>query len=291
MTQTPDAPVGSYRVSAELLARPEFRAACAVRDFGAVFRLMRKYDGASQDRISSPVDGLSQSRVSRIVRGEDRIASLDLIERIADALRIPGGYFGLAPRRWETQTKAPALAPGKAPNQAATAARTPVPVTPPAAGLVVEVDEATLRYDDRVYHAYQLRRLVNTGTEPITRYLMRISVDRYPGDPERSARLYRANPLRWDELRLSATCNGEPMRWQVKTGTRSKRSGCCSRTPEAVSPCTPGIRRSSSTRIRSPMTGGGRGSNVPCVFPPGPCPSAWTFPLRSTRSCGGWRRR
>ena len=221
MTQTPDAPTGSYRVSAELLARPEFRAACAVRDFGTIFRLMRKYDGASQDRISSPVDGLSQSRVSRIVRGEDRIASLDLIERIADALRIPGGYFGLAPRKWETQTKTPAPAPvpAQASNQPAPAAPTPAPaaVTAPAGGLVVEVDEATLRYDDRVYHAHQLRRLVNTGTEPITRYLMRISVDRYPGDPERSARLYRANPLRWDELRLSATCNGEPMHWQVKT--------------------------------------------------------------------------
>jgi len=54
VTHTPDAPAGSYRVSAGLLARPEFRAACAVRDFGTILRLTGKYNGASQDRISSP---------------------------------------------------------------------------------------------------------------------------------------------------------------------------------------------------------------------------------------------
>ncbi len=214
VTHTPDVPAGLYRVSAELLARPEFRAACSIRDFGAIFKLMRKYDGASQDRISSPIEGLSQSRVSRIARGEDHIASLDLIERIADALRIPGGYFRLAPRPWETSAKAVVLEPASAPvsSPAPLTSRTPSP-----GGLVVEVDEATLRYDDGVYYPHQVRRVVNTGTEPVTRYLMRISVDRYPGDPERSAQLYRANPLRWEELRLSATCNGEPMHWKVKT--------------------------------------------------------------------------
>ncbi|WP_018639800.1 peptide deformylase [Parafrankia elaeagni] len=219
MAQAPELPTGSYRVSPELLARPEFRTACSVRDFGMIFRLMRKYDGASQDRISSPIDGLSQSRVSRIVRGEDRIASLDLIERIADALRIPGGYFGLAPRSWEAARET--AAPQALPTQATpTATPAPAHAARPAAspgGLIVEVDEATLRYDDATYYAHQVRRIVNTGTEPITQYLMRISVDRYPGDPERSARLYRAKPLRWDFLRLSATCNGEPMNWKIKT--------------------------------------------------------------------------
>lgn len=91
-----------YTVSPQLLAREDFRAACQARDFAELFRLMRKYDGASQDRISSPVEGLTQSRVSRIVRGTDHIAGLDLILRIADALRIPGAYFGLATRPWET---------------------------------------------------------------------------------------------------------------------------------------------------------------------------------------------
>jgi transcriptional regulator with XRE-family HTH domain len=91
----------SYTVSPELLARHEFQSACRARDFGAMFKLMRKYDGASQDRIASPVEGLTQSRVSKIVRGEDHIASFEVIERVADALRIPGNYLGLATRGWE----------------------------------------------------------------------------------------------------------------------------------------------------------------------------------------------
>lgn len=50
----------TYSVSPHLLAREDFRAACAARDFGTVFRMMKKYDGASQDRICSPVEGLAQ---------------------------------------------------------------------------------------------------------------------------------------------------------------------------------------------------------------------------------------
>ncbi|WP_431981922.1 hypothetical protein [Streptomyces qinglanensis] len=60
------------------------------------------------------------------------------------------------------------------------------------------------------------RRLRNTGTEPVTRYLIRISVDRYPGAPERSNAHYRAHPLTWGELELTAICRGETMRWQAK---------------------------------------------------------------------------
>jgi transcriptional regulator with XRE-family HTH domain len=90
-----------YTVSAQLLAREDFREACTERDFAKVFRLLRQWDGASQDKIASAIEGLSQSRVSRIMRGSDRIASLGVIERVADALQIPGTYFGLAPRPWE----------------------------------------------------------------------------------------------------------------------------------------------------------------------------------------------
>jgi transcriptional regulator with XRE-family HTH domain len=93
----------AYTVSPQLIAREDFRAACLARDFGEMFKLMRKYDGASQDRISSPVEGLTQSRVSRIMRGSDHVASLDVIARIADALHIPGDYLGLAPRAWEAK--------------------------------------------------------------------------------------------------------------------------------------------------------------------------------------------
>jgi len=39
-----------------------------------------------------------------------------------------------------------------------------------------------LIYDGRTYRAVMRRRLVNNGTDPITRYMIRISVDRFPGD-------------------------------------------------------------------------------------------------------------
>ncbi|MCY0932336.1 hypothetical protein OTB20_40550 [Streptomyces sp. H27-H1] len=60
------------------------------------------------------------------------------------------------------------------------------------------------------------RRLRNTGSEPITRYLIGSSVDRYPGESERSNTHYRVHSLTWDELALTATCRGEAMRWEAK---------------------------------------------------------------------------
>jgi peptide deformylase len=93
------------------------------------------------------------------------------------------------------------------------------PVVPvwdePPAELVVEHDDATLYYDGAFYRPTQRRRIRNAGTAPVTRYLIRISVDRFPGNPERSNQLYREDPLTWDELQLTATVNGEPMRWEV----------------------------------------------------------------------------
>jgi hypothetical protein len=96
----------AYTVSPALLAREDFRSACAARDFGTAFKLMRKYDGASQNRICSPVAGLSQSRVSKIMSGDEHIATLELIERLIDGLQIPGHYVGLMTRAWETLDQA-----------------------------------------------------------------------------------------------------------------------------------------------------------------------------------------
>lgn len=101
----------NYRVSAVILAREDFIRACGQRNFGEAFRLMRKYDGVSQDRICAPVEGLSQSRVSKIMRDEDRVASIDLVERIIDGLHIPGHYVGLLPRAWETPAIEPVADP------------------------------------------------------------------------------------------------------------------------------------------------------------------------------------
>jgi hypothetical protein len=137
----------AYRVSPELLARDDFRAACAARDFGQMFRLMRKWDGASQDRIASPIGSLSQSRVSRITRDQDRITSLHLIERIVDALGIPGTYVGLNPRPWENGADS-ATRPKAVGTASATASGVTAPsVSAPSAPTTGEVVETRLSVD------------------------------------------------------------------------------------------------------------------------------------------------
>jgi hypothetical protein len=60
--------------------------------------------GASQGRIAAQVEGLGKSRVSKVKNDRERIVTTNLIERIADGLRIPGEHFRLARRPWETAT-------------------------------------------------------------------------------------------------------------------------------------------------------------------------------------------
>jgi transcriptional regulator with XRE-family HTH domain len=88
---------------------------------------------------------------------------------------------------------------------------------PPGTGLVVEAETARLSYVDSRYRVTVRRTLFNAGTEPVTRYLMWITVDRYPDDPERSNQHHHDHPLTWDELALVASCAGERMDWRPKT--------------------------------------------------------------------------
>jgi peptide deformylase len=87
---------------------------------------------------------------------------------------------------------------------------------PHTAGLLVEREHAELSYADGDYRCTVRRELYNAGADPVTRYLVRISVDRYPGEPERSNRHYRDHPLTWTELDLDARCGDEPMHWRPK---------------------------------------------------------------------------
>ena len=58
---------------------------------------MRKYDGASQDRIASPIEGLTQSRVSRVMRGHDRDGD-DLLISLTRRDLLPNQFVSL---RWD----------------------------------------------------------------------------------------------------------------------------------------------------------------------------------------------
>ena len=82
----------------------------------------------------------------------------------------------------------------------------PVPIQwlPPGTGLIVEREVAELAYTDKAYRCRIRRALYNAGAEPVTRYLMKIAVDRFPHDPAGSNRHHRQHPLTWEELNLAA---------------------------------------------------------------------------------------
>jgi peptide deformylase len=98
----------------------------------------------------------------------------------------------------------------------------PVPAQwmPPGTGLIVEREVAELAYQDGAYRCRIRRSLYNAGVEPVTRYLVRIAVDRYPHDPAGSNRHHRAHPLSFAEMDLQALCGEgdavEPMQWRAK---------------------------------------------------------------------------
>ncbi|MER5338395.1 peptide deformylase [Micromonospora sp. NPDC002717] len=91
---------------------------------------------------------------------------------------------------------------------------------PPGTGLIVERELATLTHLGDAYRCVIRRELYNAGTEPVTRYLVRVAVDRYPNDPGRSNRHHREHPLTFAELRLRAVREDadeqEAMHWRAK---------------------------------------------------------------------------
>ncbi|MDT3400614.1 tetratricopeptide repeat protein [Streptomyces sp. B1866] len=107
-----------------MLEREDVRAALVRHDFGTVFFLARKWGGISFSRLAEACD-IKPERVGRIARGDSRITSIEKIEWIADALRIPGHLLRLAPRPWEDDAFASARA------TAAASAALSVPTTRP----------------------------------------------------------------------------------------------------------------------------------------------------------------
>jgi hypothetical protein len=80
-------------------SEPSTLDALRTRDFGRLFRLLTINCGASQTRIGIDTD-LSQGQVSQIIHGARRVSQLDVIERVADGLRMPDHArlaLGLAP--------------------------------------------------------------------------------------------------------------------------------------------------------------------------------------------------
>ncbi|MFJ3631647.1 helix-turn-helix domain-containing protein [Streptomyces sp. NPDC090112] len=88
-------------VPANLLTEPEMIEACRLRDFARVFRLLKTRAGIHPSMIARQCE-LTPSRVGEVIAGRRQLVHMDVIERIADGLRIPGHMLGLAHRTWET---------------------------------------------------------------------------------------------------------------------------------------------------------------------------------------------
>lgn len=171
--------------------------------FVAELKRWRDVRGLSQSALAQAV-GYTPSYVSK-VEGSQQRPSVSFAESADTALRA-GGAIRRAFHDLEAQGR-----PEPATHRSATGNG-----EPHAASLIVEHEDTSLYYDGHTYRATQRRRLYNDSSDPITRYLIRISVDRYPGDPERSNQHYRQHPLTWDELNLSASINGEQVGWRVQ---------------------------------------------------------------------------
>ena len=134
------------------------------------------------------------SYISHIEGGRHRPTE-DFARRADDVLGS-GGRLWLLWRAYDRarQTPADAAAPAR-----------PAPVPPdPHSDLVVEREEASIRFDGENYVMTIRRYLHSVGTKPVARYWIKIS-----SDDESEA------PLDWELLNLTATCNGEPMSWQA----------------------------------------------------------------------------
>jgi peptide deformylase len=173
--------------------------------FVSEFKRWRDVRGLSQNALAEKMS-YDRSYISKIESGRER-PTVDFA-RVADDVLQAGGALHRAFRDFER------LRSHDRPGRAPAAASDPADV--PGLALVVEHDEAHLDLDGTTYTAFQRRRIRNVGAGPITRYLIRISVDRHPGSPERSNQLYRSDPLTWDELQLEAWAgDDEPLTWAV----------------------------------------------------------------------------
>ncbi|UZJ30619.1 hypothetical protein [Streptomyces endophytica] len=117
---------------ARLLTDPEMVDACRVRDFSRVFRLVKKHAGVYPSMIARLCD-LTPSRVGEVIAGERRLQHMEVIERIADGLHIPGHMLGLARRSWETPAAFAVIE--REPAQSTALAEQPKPVDLPGSDL------------------------------------------------------------------------------------------------------------------------------------------------------------
>jgi transcriptional regulator with XRE-family HTH domain len=175
--------------------------------FISVFSRWRTQRGLTKKRLAAQM-GFDPSYLSHVEHGRHR-PTADFARRAELVLKAGGAI-------WQAYV---AYDDARAAETKSRRDLVPEHWRPPGAGPVVEQEVASLSYRDSYYQCVIRRALYNAGTEPITRWLVRIAVDRYPQDPERSNAHHRAHPLSLSELGFYAVCgteSREPMWWRPK---------------------------------------------------------------------------
>jgi len=181
----------------------------AAATFVAVFGRWRADRGLTKKDLAAQM-GFDPSYLSHVERGRHR-PTADFARRAELVLRAGGAI-------WQAYVEYDGA-------RAAAGRTRREPISdrwlPPGSGPVVEQELAALSYQDGAYQCRIRRVLYNAGAEPIARWLVRIAVDRYPQDPERSNAHHRAHPLSISALDLRAEWlpeegTPEPMHWRVK---------------------------------------------------------------------------
>lgn len=97
-------------VPTDLLERPDFVSACTRRDLGAILRLVKRWGGVgfTASHIARRC-GLTVSRVQDYAGGRVQARQVEIFERVADGLRIPGSLLDLGVRPWEAASSEPTL--------------------------------------------------------------------------------------------------------------------------------------------------------------------------------------
>ncbi len=186
----------------------ENRAQASADAFIAELRHWREVSGVSQKSLAKLIS-FDPSYVSKVERGSVA-PSRNFVEAADHRLRAGHALI----RCWKEMQESLIARSGSRSRAQDVPVGDPQPG--PEAEFVVEHEHAELSYLGGVYRTRIRRQLHNVGSRPVTQYLIRIAVDRYPGDPERSNQLYRRLPLTWEEIGLSAKCGDEPMTWRVK---------------------------------------------------------------------------
>jgi transcriptional regulator with XRE-family HTH domain len=147
--------------------------------------------------------GYDRTYVNKIERGALEPTG-EFARKADDTLEACGELL----RRWESFNEARS-------TQHPSPRRLPLSSDEASADLVVQQDEAWLTYEGNTYGLRMRKRITNVGETPVSRFFIRVAVDRYPNDP-RSNEWHRRHPLALDELQLHAWSGDEPMTFEVK---------------------------------------------------------------------------